>query len=52
MLGGTPSRARHVQVAILTDPGGPVLVAAVSAYRRARGVAILTDPGGPVLAAR
>jgi hypothetical protein len=38
-------------VAILTDPGGPVLpgIAGVSAFDGH--VAILTDPGGPVLRA-
>ena len=49
---------RHVQprpareVAILADPGGPVLVAELevtAAYPVA--VAILADPGGPVLVA-
>ena len=38
-------------VAILTDPGGPVLVAPLTLADTARlaDVAILTDPGGPVL---
>src|SRR6266545_1361556 len=41
---------RHHEVAILTDPGGPVLL--VGAFVNRSGpddVAILTDPGGPVL---
>jgi len=37
-------------VAILTDPGGPVLhLVTVNAAGSDRRVAILTDPGGPVL---
>ena len=36
-------------VAILTDPGGPVLVVLLPVDRHRVAVAILTDPGGPVL---
>ncbi len=46
----TDEIARQLRVAILTDPGGPVLPRAVSPREQvALGVAILTDPGGPVL---
>ena len=48
-VGALDDLGRCLEVAILTDPGGPVL----PAYRRQRPrrltVAILTDPGGPVL---
>ena len=43
-------RRLRMRVAILTDPGGPVLVGVHGAVRVGeRSVAILTDPGGPVL---
>jgi len=39
-------------VAILTDPGGPVLADGVDVQAQdVPAVAILTDPGGPVLVA-
>ena len=44
------ARADQRRVAILTDPGGPVLEAGIlAADQIAVLVAILTDPGGPVL---
>jgi len=45
-----PTVGDRDQVAILTDPGGPVLVLRVQHRHSRRPVAILTDPGGPVLA--
>ena len=41
-----------VEVAILTDPGGPVLPLRLGGEAGGAQVAILTDPGGPVLPTR